>query len=388
MKRHANMVAAAFALTALTYGLTRFAYGLLLPSIRTDLNLNAVSAGWIGGLAFASYCLGVVMAFTLVDRFGERCITVLAGSCATGAMAIIAVSWSGWSLSFAMALGGLSTGLTSPPLASTVARTFSHPNQPKANGLINSGTAVGIVISGAAALAFYGSWRPLYAAFAGLGLIITFWLFWTIPPRNGKNVAEKLHWGNAHVPGARNLMAGSFIVGFASTAVWTFGANIMQDEMDFSRYQIATSWIVLGVVGIGGSSTGSLVQHLGLPAVHRLSVAMMGIAIAFLAAAIGYSHLAFIALGLFGFGYIVTTGALLIWGVSIYTRHPALGLSVPFLIVAIGQTVGAPIFGLLWDVGGSVSALVIFALVMAAGASFTAAKKASAEQMPPIRENR
>ena len=376
----ANMVAAAFALTALTYGLTRFAYGLLLPSIRADLDLSAIAGGWIGGLAFASYCLGVVLAFTLVDRFGERYITVLAGSCATVAMAIIAVSWSVWSLGFAMALGGLSTGLTSPPLASAVAITLSHPDQHKANGLINSGTAVGIVISGAAALAFYGSWRALYAAFAGLGLIITFWLSWTIPPRNSKNVAEKLHWGDAQVPGAHNLTAGSFIVGFASTAVWTFGANVMQDEVDFSRYQIALSWIVLGVVGIGGSSTGSLVQHLGLPFVYRLAVAVMGLAIAILAAAIGYSPLAFIALGLFGLGYIVATGALLIWGVSIYSRHPALGLSVPFLIVAIGQTVGAPIFGLLWDVGGRVSALAIFAMVMAAAASFTAAKNAPSEE--------
>ncbi len=325
MMRRANMVAAAFSLTALTYGLARFAYGLLLPSIRADLDLSAIAAGWIGGLAFASYWLGVVLAFTFVDHYGERCITVLAGSCATGAMTTIAVSWSGGSLGFAMALGGLSTGLTSPPLASAVARTLSHPDQPKANGLINSGTAIGIVISGAAALAFYGSWRALYVAFAGFGLIITFWLSCAIPPRNSKNIEKKLPWGDANVRGARNLMAGSFVVGFASTTVWTFGADVMQREMDFSRSQIALSWIVLGVVGIGGSSTGSLVQHLGLPAVHRLSVAMMGLAIAILAAAIGYSPLAFIALGLFGFGYIVATGALLIWGVWIYSRHPALG---------------------------------------------------------------
>jgi MFS family permease len=86
MMRHANMVGAAFALTALTYGLTRFAYGLLLPSIRAELSLSAIAAGWIGGLAFASYCVGVVLAFTLVDRFGERWITVLAGTAAAGAM--------------------------------------------------------------------------------------------------------------------------------------------------------------------------------------------------------------------------------------------------------------------------------------------------------------
>jgi hypothetical protein len=39
MKGRINLVAAGFALTALTYGLGRFAYGLLLPHIREDLSL-------------------------------------------------------------------------------------------------------------------------------------------------------------------------------------------------------------------------------------------------------------------------------------------------------------------------------------------------------------
>ena len=49
-----NLVAAGFALTALTYGLARFAYGLLLPQIRADLALDATQAGLISGSAFAA----------------------------------------------------------------------------------------------------------------------------------------------------------------------------------------------------------------------------------------------------------------------------------------------------------------------------------------------
>lgn len=373
MMRHANMVGAAFALTALTYGLMRFAYGLLLPSIRAELNLSATAAGWIGGLAFASYCVGVVLAFTLVDRFGERWITVLAGTAATGAMAIIVVSWSGCGLGFAMTLGGLSTGLTSPPLASAVARTLSHPDQAKANGFINSGTALGIVISGATALAFSDSWRGLYAAFAGMGVMTTLWLWRTMPPRDPKVVVEKLHWNDVQTSGAVNLLSSSFMVGFASTAVWTFGADIMRDEVGFSGNQIALSWIALGVIGIAGSSTGALVQYLGLPAVHRLAIAMMSLAIVFLAAASAYSPLAFIAFGMFGLGYIIATGVLLLWGISIYNRRPALGLSIPFLVVAVGQTAGAPVFGMALDASDSITALGAFSIVMAIGASFSAA---------------
>ncbi|MDP9840592.1 putative MFS family arabinose efflux permease [Neorhizobium huautlense] len=385
MMRHANMVGAAFALTALTYGLTRFAYGLLLPSIRAELSLSATAAGWIGGLAFASYCVGVVLAFTLVDRFGERWITVLAGTAATGAMAIIVVSWSGWGLGFAMTLGGLSTGLTSPPLASAVARTLSHPDQVKANGFINSGTAVGIVISGAAALVFSDSWRGLYVAFAGVGVMTTLWLWRTMPPRDTKVVVEKLHWNDVQTSGAVNLLSSSFMVGFASTAVWTFGADIMRDEVGFSGNQIALSWIALGVIGIAGSSTGALVQYLGLPAVHRLAIAMMSLAVVLLAAASAYSPLAFIALGMFGRGYIIATGVLLLWGISIYNRRPALGLSMPFLFVAVGQTAGAPVFGMVLDASGSITALGAFSIVMASGARFTAAKKTPFRECRPYK---
>ncbi|WJH38377.1 MFS transporter (plasmid) [Aliirhizobium terrae] len=175
------MVAAAFSLTALTYGLARFAYGLLLPSIRADLNLSATASGWIGSVAFASYCLGVILAFTLVERLGERRICVFAGLSAAGAMTIAAVSSSGWHIGFAMAIGGLSTGLTSPPLASAVERAMQQSAQARANGVINAGTAVGIVISGAAAIAFAGNWRELYAGFACLGLLTAFWLWWAMP---------------------------------------------------------------------------------------------------------------------------------------------------------------------------------------------------------------
>ncbi|KTC39843.1 hypothetical protein AO269_17790 [Pseudomonas putida] len=68
MKRGLNLVAAAFALTALSYGLARFAYGLLLPQIRAELALDATAAGWIGSGAFAAYCVLTLMACAKAAR--------------------------------------------------------------------------------------------------------------------------------------------------------------------------------------------------------------------------------------------------------------------------------------------------------------------------------
>ena len=114
MNRSVNLVAAAFALTALSYGLARFAYGLLLPQIRADLGLDVTEAGWIGGSAFASYCAGIVFAFSCDGRLSPRAITLLAGLAATVGLGIVVLASSGLYLGLGIALAGLSTGLTSP----------------------------------------------------------------------------------------------------------------------------------------------------------------------------------------------------------------------------------------------------------------------------------
>jgi predicted MFS family arabinose efflux permease len=51
----------------------------------------------------------------------------------------------------------------------------------------------------------------------------------------------------------------------------------------------------------------------------------------------------------FGAAYIMLTGVYLLWGVSALPERPATGLMIGFLTIAIGQTAGAPIFGLLMD---------------------------------------
>lgn len=66
-----NLVAACFALTALAYGLARFAYGLFVPLIRADLDLDRAAAGWVGSASFAACCAGVRAAFLAVPRWGQ-----------------------------------------------------------------------------------------------------------------------------------------------------------------------------------------------------------------------------------------------------------------------------------------------------------------------------
>lgn len=361
MKRGLNLVAAAFALTAVSYGLARFAYGLLLPQIRTELSLNATAAGWIGSSAFAAYCAGIVFTFVCNDKLTPRTLAVLAGAAATLGMACIVVASSGWMLGAGVALAGLSTGLTSPPLASAVAAHFNDGCRARANAAINAGTAAGIVFSGAAAVLTTGAWRELYALFALIGAAITVWLWFALPAGPLHETSSGFPLKTLRRPGLAMLCTSAFAMGLSSTAIWTFGADSLRGEFGFTDTGIAWAWIALGVAGISGSLTGVLIDRYGMATIHRLSLLVIALAILTLAATGFSAAYGYAAMSVFGAAYIVSSGTYLIQGIRLLPDRPDLGLGVPFLCLALGQTAGAPVFGAMMGTAGTTQTLFAFA---------------------------
>jgi predicted MFS family arabinose efflux permease len=158
-------------------------------------------------------------------------------------------------------------------------------------------------------------------------------------------------------------------MGAASTAIWTFGANIMRGDLGFADGRIALAWSVLGAAGIFGAGTGLLTLRFGIGAVHRMALFAMAVALIGFTAATYAPMMAFGVMGLFGVAYIVSSGAFLLWGIALFSDRPDFGLGLPFLMVALGQTAGAPLFGTVWDAAGSGMALPAFAAIMG-GAAF------------------
>ncbi|CAM3471015.1 MFS transporter [Paracoccus nototheniae] len=362
----ANLVAVGFALTALAYGLARFAYGLLLPQIRTELGLGTVAAGWIGSVAFGAYCGGVVSAFVAVPRWGARIVAVAAGFCATAGLGLMGVAGSTSILGVAMGLAGISTGLASPPLAAAVGRHIPQAGRSRANGVINGGTAAGIMLSGIAALAFATAWRELYLGFAVIAAAVTFWLWQAIPSEESAKRSPGSF--DMRPRGLLSLCFAAALMGAASTAIWTFGADILREQLHFSDQRIALAWLVLGTAGLVSVMTGAATDRFGIAAVNRLSLVLMGLGLVSLAAGSWASVLAFAAMGMFGAGYIVSCGALLLWGITLFPARSDLGIGLPFLMIAVGQMIGAPLFGALLEATGTTAALTGAALGMVCAA--------------------
>lgn len=371
MNSRNNFVAAAFSLTALSYGLARFAYGLLLPQIREDLSISLTVAGFIGGSAFAAYCCGISVALLTSGRINPRLIALLAGSSATLGMLLIGFAASAWVLGAGIVLAGLSTGLTSPSLAFAVSRQFDNQSQPKANGTINAGTAAGIVLSGIAAWLAVGSWREIYLVFALLGAAVTLWLWFTFPRQLNAAAGSQFSLSILKRPGLVTLCLSAFLMGISSAAIWTFSADILRDNAGFTDTSVALVWVALGFAGLAGALTGMLTNRFGPRSVHLFSLLGMAAATAGLVMAAFSALYGFLAVSLFGAAYIVSTGVYLIQGTGLLPDRADLGLGIPFLAVAIGQAVGNPLFGALLASTGWMTALFIFALVACVAAFIT-----------------
>jgi predicted MFS family arabinose efflux permease len=355
---------------AVTYGLARFAYGLFLPEMRDSLNLSETVLGLIGAGSYVGYCAAILVALVFTSSTGPRFMAVAAGAVAVVGMAAVTGAPAAWILALGILIAGSASGLASPPMGEAVATSIRRELQDRANTLINSGTSIGVALSGPAALLFAGQWRVAWAAFALTGIVVVVWNA-VVMPRKPAGDGRPEEAASPDVPqlsvgyliGPRSvpLFVAATGVGFASAAYWTFSRDLVVRAGDLSTAESTLFWTVIGTSGIAGGFAGDLVRRLGLVTVFRTSLLGMAAAIGLLAAAPGAPLSAFLSAALFGSTYIMLTGVILVWSVSVFHERPSAGLGAAFLLIAIGQVFGAPVAGAEAGIVGLVATFWTFA---------------------------
>jgi predicted MFS family arabinose efflux permease len=349
-----------FGLIAVCYGFARFAFGLFLPQIDSDLSLGPSLSGVISGGSFAGYCIAIVASAALTERIGARAVATAAAIVAAVGMAAIALAPSSVILAVAVVVAGLSTGLVSPPLAAAVSSAVHKSRQDMTNTAINSGTSAGVALSGPIALAIAGQWRLAFGAFAAVALVLAVGAAASLPTSLGGKGAGGLPSMTGPV---LRLISASFLMGAASTALWSFGSQLVTQQLDWGPAGAAMLWSCIGVGGIAGAWAGTLVSRFGLDRVHWVFLGLLAVSILAVGSGILPSVLALVGGAIFGAAYVMLSGVYLVWGTRALPDRPATGLMVGFLMIAVGQTAGAPIFGLLMAGPGAGSAVACFAVV-------------------------
>ena len=353
--------ATGFGLIAVCYGFARFAFGLFLPQIRGDLGLSASLAGAISGGAFAAYCVAIIVSARCSERFGARIVAVAAATVATAGLLGIALCTSPAWLAVFVILAGTSTGLASPPLADAVSYAVAPARRDLTNTIINAGTSAGVALSGPFALGLGEQWRLVFMIFAATAAALGVASYLALPADGSKNARiDGLGMPPLHANLLR-LVAASFLMGASSTALWSFGGEIAQARLDWSTRLSGMLWIAIGAAGILGATAGWMVARLGINTVHRLFLVALVAGIGMTGLAFTTPTLTLVGGALFGAAYVMLTGVYLIWGTTTLPDRPGTGLMVGFLTIAVGQTAGAPLFGVLMSQASLQTAVFAFA---------------------------
>jgi predicted MFS family arabinose efflux permease len=297
-------------------------------------------------------------------------MAVAAGAVAVVGMATVAGAPTAWVLALGVLVAGSSSGLASPPMAEAVATAIPEESQDRANALINSGTSIGVALSGPAALLLTDQWRIAWVAFALVGGAVVAWNAMAIPRKpvgddrpEGAAQTDAPGLSVRYLVGSRSvpLFAAATGVGFASAAYWTFSRDMVVRFGELSGTGSTMFWVVIGISGLTGGLAGDLVQRFGLTAAFRVSVLSMAAAIGLLAAAPGVLLWAYSSAALFGSTYIMLTGIILLWSVSVFHERPSAGLGAAFLLIAVGQVFGALTAGALAGAAGLIVTFWAFA---------------------------
>ena len=379
---------------AVSLGLARFSYALLLPPMRSDLGWSYFTAGAMNTVNAAGYLLGALLLPRALARFDARDV-LLAGSGGAGVLlalhgfvtsdaALFGLRLlTGVTSAAAFVAGGLMAArLAAAPHAATAAGA-NGPRRPAAGlilGIYYGGTGAGIIASAllvppivlrSAAHAWQGAWIAL-GTVALLATAVT-----RIATRDlavGRTAAaahQRFAWRPFGFGLAAYLFFGLGYIGYMTFVIGLLREQRLGDTAIVGFYAllgaavVASSWLWAGVLQrFRGGESLSLLNGL--------------LAIATLLPVLSSHPLAVYASGLL-FGSVFLS---LVASTTALVRHnlpPAAwpgGIGAFTIVFAAGQIVGPSLIGWVADgPGGLERGFVVSALVLLAGSALASRQK-------------
>ncbi|WP_203138080.1 MFS transporter [Microbacterium sp. JZ31] len=339
-----GLIVAGATLIAATYGLVRLSYGLLLPDVQRDLGFDAAAAGAVSAGASVLYCVGAAAGLVLGGRHARLLVAAAGGTAGAGAagMALAGAfpSFAAWAV-----LASTGAGLASPAMVAILQRNLRPHARESGQSVVNAGTGPGLVLAGMLALALLPDWRRAWVvaavvtvAAAGSVLALDRRVSPDAEPRGGLPLA----WLRAHL----GVITAAFLMGVASAAVWISGRGLLV-EAGAPTVLSVVAWIVLGAGGAAVVATVRPMSRLSPRSSWAVTTGGVAGATALLGAAPSVLPLAIAACLVFGWSYTAGSGALIAWTTEIDVRRAATGTALLFIVLVLGQAVGAAVLGAL-----------------------------------------
>jgi predicted MFS family arabinose efflux permease len=356
------------------YGLVRLAYGLFLPDIEASVSMSSAIAGYVSSGASAAYCAGALAALVAGDRPRLLVLGAL-GTASAGSIGMaIAPGLALFVPSAVVASAG--AGLASPGLVAVIARNLPAERVDRAQATVNAGTGPGLVAAGLLALVV-PDWRigfVVAAAFTGAAGLCVLLLDRPGSRQGPIPAATEASTRESRTPGSRGWLVallrpavGAVLLGAASAPVWTYGrAHLVSSGMSASASTLA--WIAIGVGGTATILTAHALSALSAPRAWMLTTLAVAAATAGLDVPVQLPVVV-VTCGVFGWGFIAASSALIAWTSDLLPGREASGTSVVFIALVLGQAAGSAAAGVLSARAGLATTYLLAASVAALAAS-------------------
>ncbi|MFD7406744.1 YbfB/YjiJ family MFS transporter [Streptomyces sp. NPDC059866] len=344
-------------------GFTRFAYALLLPSMRSELDWTYAAAGGLNTANALGYIIGAGSAAWWSRRFGAG--RSFAWGMIISAVALLASGLTSnfTALSMLRFIGGLATAVTFVVGSALASRVHIGGRQQRSAALVGvymAGVGIGVVLSGIvvpAALTTWGAsgWQAGWLLMGVLALIATgpaAWAARSVPPAPPAGAAK----GTSGL----GTMAPSFVwyvlFGAGYVSYMTFVVALLRDQ-GLGTWSTAGFFIVLGAASalatllVWGRIIGRLRGGLA-PALVSV-VVLVGVLPVLVADGL---TAAIVSAVVFGSGFMAGPTAVTVLARRMLPQH-AWTSGIAWLTVAfsVGQAVGPLISGILSDSEGGIA---------------------------------
>lgn len=352
-----TFIVIAIAMTSVTYGFGRYAYGLFLPSLRVEFSASTAQLGLIASANAATYLVSTVLASAYAIYFRPTSMMVLACAVAIAGLLTAGLATSIEGVVFGIVLAGVGGGILSPALFEALEAWLPEEWKVKAIGAVSAGATPGMVTTALAAYGAADAWRLAWIMMGLVGLAVAVVSFAMLP-----NVALHRDAKGPKVPLEVSLFIQSrnyilyftlLIYGLVFSVYLTFAVDLLNSVGQLSTLQGQLFWAALGAAGLPAVASGFVITAIGLPLFLRLTFLLCATAYALVALAPSSLFVVLLSSLLFGYTSIAIGSGLLVWSLRIFKDRPSIGSGVVFFLFSATAIVGPVVGGLLIDWVGS-----------------------------------
>lgn len=360
----AGTVVPGVAMIAVTFGLARYGYGLLLPEMQADLAVSPAAAGLISSTAYVSYLAANVAVVWLTTRFEPRCPIGLAAALAAVGMTEIATSSRTVALALGVLVAGAAAGLAFPPYADIVAHRVPRPRRALAWSAISSGTGWGVAIAGPIAIGFGDRWRLAWLVFVVLAVAAGIVATLRAPARStAPQHLPQLSWTWFVCPRSRPLLLSSVLVGAGSSVWWAFSVDGLR-HAGIAATDARIVYAVCGAAGVLASLSGAVIDRIGLRRSYLIACMLLSAALLLLGFGAGRMPVAVLAAVLFGMFYNAVIATQGVWSSRVFAERPSAGLAAVNTALTLGTVIGPTVAGAAIHRSGFTATLIGAAVVI------------------------